>query len=319
MKKCPNCGHEAETKFCTECGAQMADPAPYSSRQDSEVNTLPEEVISPYEENTSGESSNYMNTSDQTGQTSETDSLQSEKTNTKQNAASGSDTYSQAAGENRQNNETYNYKFTGDSNSASSDFKTPDYTIPKQEGVSYKTWFVILFLVIFWPVGLYLMWSRKKFTNVVRIIITAGIGVLFILNIALSARLALTSISDIDLDTNISTSSQESTKSTTEPNTSSDSVTLGEKNALESAKDYLDYSAFSYQGLIEQLEFEGYSNSESVYAADHCGADWNNEAARMAQEYIDFMSFSRQELVEQLEFEGFTSEQAEYGVKAVGY
>ena len=56
-----------------------------------------------------------------------------------------------------------------------------------------------------------------------------------------------------------------------------------------------------------------------MYAADHCGADWNNEAARMAQEYIDFMSFSRQELVEQLEFEGFTSEQAEYGVKAVGY
>ena len=38
--------------------------------------------------------------------------------------------------------------------------------------LSEKTWFVILFLILFWPVGLFLMWKHKKFSNPVRIIIS---------------------------------------------------------------------------------------------------------------------------------------------------
>jgi hypothetical protein len=98
-----------------------------------------------------------------------------------------------------------------------------------------------------------------------------------------------------------------------------DKTTTGERNALRSALDYLDYSAFSYSGLIEQLEYEGYSNEEAVYAVDNCGADWNEQAALSAQSYIDYSAFSRTGLIEQLEYEGFTREQAEYGVAAVGY
>ena len=77
--------------------------------------------------------------------------------------------------------------------------------------------------------------------------------------------------------------------------------------------------AFSYTGLIEQIEFEGYTHDEAVYAADNCGADWYEQAAKKAQEYLDTMAFSHDGLVEQLEYEGFTHEQAEYGVQAVGY
>ena len=95
--------------------------------------------------------------------------------------------------------------------------------------------------------------------------------------------------------------------------------TMGEKNALGSAKNYLDFTSFSYSGLIEQLEFEGYSAEEAAYAADNCGADWNEQAAKSAEDYLDFMSFSRQGLIDQLVFDGFTQEQAEYGVGAVGY
>lgn len=95
--------------------------------------------------------------------------------------------------------------------------------------------------------------------------------------------------------------------------------TIGEKNALSSAKSYLSLMAFSYSGLIKQLEFEGYSNEEATYAADNCGADWNEQAKKCAQSYLDLMSFSRSGLINQLEFEGFTREQAEYGVSAVGY
>lgn len=88
-------------------------------------------------------------------------------------------------------------------------------------------------------------------------------------------------------------------------------------NALDTAKSYLRVSAFSYSGLIDQLEYEGYSHSEAVYGADHCGADWYDQAAKCAAQYLDVMSFSRQGLIEQLEYEGFTYDQAVHGVDQV--
>lgn len=71
--------------------------------------------------------------------------------------------------------------------------------------------------------------------------------------------------------------------------------------------------------MIDQLEFEGYSTEDATYAADHCGADWNEQAAKSAKNYLNFTSFSRKGLIEQLEFEGFTHEQAVYGVEQNGY
>ena len=81
----------------------------------------------------------------------------------------------------------------------------------------------------------------------------------------------------------------------------------------------MNYTAFSYSGLVEQLEFEGFSNSEAKFGADNCGANWKEQAAKKAKQYMDYSSFSKKGLIDQLEYEGFTSEQAEYGAKAVGY
>ena len=92
------------------------------------------------------------------------------------------------------------------------------------------------------------------------------------------------------------------------------SITQGKKNALKMAGEYLDLKGFSYSSLVEQLEYEGFSYSEAKYAADNCGADWNEQAARKATEYLNLKSFSRNKLIEQLEYEGFTREQAVYGV-----
>lgn len=92
-----------------------------------------------------------------------------------------------------------------------------------------------------------------------------------------------------------------------------------QKNALNKAKDYLRSMAFSYSGLVQQLEYEGYSNESATFAVDNCGADWNEQAAKKAKNYMDSMSFSRQGLLDQLIYEGFSNEQAEYGVSAVGY
>lgn len=90
--------------------------------------------------------------------------------------------------------------------------------------------------------------------------------------------------------------------------------TTGEKNALRKAKDYLEITAFSYKGLIDQLEYEGFSQSEATYGADNCGANWYAQAAKKAASYLELTSFSYDGLVEQLEYEGFTHEQAVYGV-----
>ncbi len=93
----------------------------------------------------------------------------------------------------------------------------------------------------------------------------------------------------------------------------SDAASAGEINALRKADEYLDYTSFSRDGLVEQLEFEGFSHGEAVYGADHCGADWYEQAACKAREYLDYTSFSYEGLIEQLVFEGFTYDQAVYG------
>lgn len=96
-------------------------------------------------------------------------------------------------------------------------------------------------------------------------------------------------------------------------------VSLGQKNALAQAKNYLQVSAFSKTGLIEQLEYEGFTYEEATYGAENSGADWYEQAAKSAKNYLDVSSFSKNELIQQLEYEGFTQDEALFGVKAVGY
>ena len=96
------------------------------------------------------------------------------------------------------------------------------------------------------------------------------------------------------------------------------STTVSQQNAVKTAKNYLNYSAFSRNGLISQLEYEEYSHEDAVYGADNCGADWFEQAAKKAQQYMDYSSFSRAGLIEQLIYEEFTREQAEYGADSVG-
>lgn len=86
--------------------------------------------------------------------------------------------------------------------------------------------------------------------------------------------------------------------------------TTGESNALRSAKDYLKYMPFSYTGLIDQLEYEGYSTEEATYAVDNCGADWYEQAEKSAASYLKYSAFSYTGLIDQLEYEGYTSDQA---------
>ncbi len=95
-------------------------------------------------------------------------------------------------------------------------------------------------------------------------------------------------------------------------------MTRSQENALATAKNYLSFTAFSRSGLIEQLEYEGFSTEDATFAVDNCGADWFEQAYKSAENYLSFTSFSHSGLVDQLIFEGFTAEEAEYGVTQTG-
>lgn len=99
----------------------------------------------------------------------------------------------------------------------------------------------------------------------------------------------------------------------------SELITQGKQQALRAALQYLRAMPFSHQGLVKQLEYEGYTYEEAVYGADNCGADWYAQAALTASNYLDTMAFSREGLIDQLEYEGFTHDEAIFGVESVGY
>ena len=100
-------------------------------------------------------------------------------------------------------------------------------------------------------------------------------------------------------------------------------MTSGQENALRAAEDYIDLTAFSKQGLIEQLSSpagDGYSKADATFAANHVDVDWNAEAVEAAEDYLELSSFSRQGLIEQLSSaagDKFTPAQAQYAVNKV--
>ena len=105
---------------------------------------------------------------------------------------------------------------------------------------------------------------------------------------------------------------------TAAPTTATNSATAGQTNAVSMAKSYLDYTAFSHDGLVEQLEYEEFTHEEAVYGADNCGANWNEQAVKQAKSYLDYTAFSHDGLVEQLEYDKFTHEQAVNGADNCG-
>lgn len=48
-------------------------------------------------------------------------------------------------------------------------------------------------------------------------------------------------------------------------------TSAGQSNAARSARQHLDLSGFSRSGLIEQLQYEGYSADQAAYGADAAG------------------------------------------------
>lgn len=60
-------------------------------------------------------------------------------------------------------------------------------------------------------------------------------------------------------------------------------LSLSQQNAIDTARDYLDYTGFSRSGLIDQLEYEDYSTEDATFAVDYLDVDWNEQAVIVAE------------------------------------
>ena len=124
----------------------------------------------------------------------------------------------------------------------------------------------------------------------------------------------------VDKDDSASDGSGSSTRGDAPSGSDSSSTNYGagNQNAVERAKQYLRTTSFSHDGLVKQLEYEGFSHEDATYGADACGADWMEQAVLKAKQYLQTTAFSESGLVDQLVYEGFTQDEAEHGVSLCG-
>ena len=294
IKFCPNCGKEINTKFCPFCGydlsnfteennasAEMPETPDFSFEPAGE-GSVPEEPVPDF-------------------------SFDAEPQAGPEPSPQQFSTYTAPENFQQQNYNTY--------------YIPPEH---KKESVTEKTWFIILFLLLFWPLGLFFMWRAKKFSKVARIIITAVMVVLFILNII--GTVAIFKAADdyiyddsYDYDSDYLINDYDDYDDYNDYDSSTNYGSILDDSALDTAKSYLNSLYFSREGLIEQLEYEGFSTSEAEAAVDSLIVDWNAQAAGCAKNYLrTFPDWSRSEMIDQLEYEGFTYSQAVYGADAVG-
>jgi hypothetical protein len=101
-------------------------------------------------------------------------------------------------------------------------------------------------------------------------------------------------------------------------------LTGPQKNAVRAAQSYLNISAFSRDGLIEQLSSQagnGFNINDATKAVDSLNVDWNQEAVKSAKQYLKMMGFSCSGLIQQLSSRAggkFTEKQATFGAQRAG-
>ncbi len=109
------------------------------------------------------------------------------------------------------------------------------------------------------------------------------------------------------------------------PNGSVVSVTPDKKKALEKACSYIDnyldaHNGYSHQELMKKLQRSGFSAEEAKFAADNCGANWNEQAAYQAGVYlVIYPNSTKDRIIDLLVYEGFTYAQALAGAQANGF
>ena len=187
--------------------------------------------------------------------------------------------------------------------------------------ISEKNWFIILMLVLFFPVGLFLMWKNAKWNKTVKIIISVLFAAAVIFsNGSEESKNVETKNTNTEVETTVETKDTNVEKETTKTNEdkAEDNVPTEYKNALKTAKRYDKTSHMSKQGLYDQLtsEFEQFTPEAAQYAIDNVNANWKENALKTAKSYQEYADMSTSAIYDQLisEFEQFTPEEAQYAI-----
>lgn len=123
-------------------------------------------------------------------------------------------------------------------------------------------------------------------------------------------------------NTNITSTPEATPEETQDP---LEGFSFEERNAITQATSYIEHSAFSRAGLVQQLssEAEGYSAESAEkavkYLEDNNLVDWKEEACEQAESYLQHSAYSRADLLKQLtsDAEKYTEEEAEYAMQEV--
>ena len=105
-----------------------------------------------------------------------------------------------------------------------------------------KTWFTVLFLILFFPIGLFTMWKYKKFNKVARIIISVIFAILVIAaafgneDSGTSSDDATETTTESTTETTTEATTETTTKATTEATTKTTTEATTEKKLTK--KDY---------------------------------------------------------------------------------
>lgn len=127
---------------------------------------------------------------------------------------------------------------------------------------------------------------------------------------SLSDMLSYLEFSSFNNSSATTTTSQTTTTTTKETETT---LSLEYQNAVKSAKSWLEFDAYSRSGLIKRLEADKFPTAAATYAADNCGADWNEQAVKSAKSWLEFDNYSKQALIDRLIADGFTASEAQHG------
>ena len=185
-----------------------------------------------------------------------------------------------------------------------------------------KDWFAVLMLIVFFPVGLFLMWKYSKWHKTAKIIISVFFAVMFIFHDGSkeSKNIETKNTTNTEVETAVETKDANAEKETTKTNEDKveDNVPTEYKNALKTAKSYNKTSHMSKQGLYNQLtsEFEQFTPEAAQYAVDNVNANWKENALKTAKSYQEYGDMSTSAIYDQLtcEFEQFTPEEAQYAI-----
>ncbi|GAB2026912.1 Ltp family lipoprotein [Lactovum odontotermitis] len=105
-------------------------------------------------------------------------------------------------------------------------------------------------------------------------------------------------------------------------NNTAGTVTQEMKNAVATAQQYQNAHVYlSLLGMIDQLEYEGFSTSDATYGANNAGIDWSKNALESAKIYYFRLGLSKSDTYYQLISvygDQYTTGEAQHAVDSLG-